>query len=220
MFVTLEGIEGSGKSTLVKLLREKLDSYGIPSLCTREPGGCPLGQQIRPLLLNVTQCLEPRAELFLFLADRAQHVRELIRPALAEGKLVLCDRYADSTIAYQGSGRGMDVDILQQLNNFATDGLWPDLTFILDIAPEKGLARARGRNTAAGVDVEEGRFEAETLEFHSKIRQGFLARAKEYPERFRILNAVLPPEILVEQAWKEITGKGGMSCRVHPISSK
>ena len=220
MFVTLEGVEGSGKSTLVKLLKEKIDAAGIPFLLTREPGGCALGQQIRPLLLNTSQVLEPRAELFLFLADRAQHVRDVILPALNAGKLVLCDRYADSTIAYQGYGRGMNVGMLQALNDFSTGGLWPDLTLLLDIAPEKGLARARGRNNAAGLDVEEGRFEAETLEFHTKIRQGFLARATKYPHRFHVLNAELSPESLVEQAWNEIMNKGGMSCRVHPISSK
>lgn len=218
MFVTFEGMEGSGKSTLSRLLLERLNNANIPSLHTREPGGCLLGNQIRPLLLSTSQVLYSKAELFLFLSDRAQHVHEVIRPALDNGLIVLCDRYADSTIAYQGYGRGMDIDTLQRLNDFSTNGLWPDLTFLLDIEPEKGLARARGRNSTQGLDEAEGRFEAEALEFHTKIRNGFLARAAEYPHRFRILDAELSPEKLIELAWKELGNKGGMSCRVPPIS--
>lgn len=220
MFITLEGVEGSGKSTLAGLLQCRFERAGMSVLRTREPGGCGLGMQIRPLLLNTSQVLDSRAELFLFLSDRAQHVGEVIRPALSAGKIVLCDRYADSTIAYQGHGRGMDVDTLQRLNDFATDGLWPDLTLLMDIAPEKGLLRARKRNSAGGIEDEEGRFEAETLEFHTKIRKGFLARAAKFPERFRVLDATLTPEQLVEKAWNEIVNKGGMSCRVHPILSE
>ena len=123
MFLTVEGVEGAGKSTFIGLLEAELAKRGIPFLRTREPGGCALGRQIRPLLLDAAQKVDARAELFLFLADRAQHVADTIRPALARGEWVICDRYADSTIAYQGYGRGMDVEMLQSLNDCATGGL-------------------------------------------------------------------------------------------------
>ena len=146
MFVTVEGVEGAGKSTLMNLIARELERRGMPFLRTREPGGCGLGVSLRPLLLDVSSALDSRAELFLFLADRAQHVAETIRPALLRGDWVLCDRYADSTIAYQGYGRGMDADRLQALNDYATGGLWPDRTLLLDLPVETGLARARARN--------------------------------------------------------------------------
>ncbi len=210
MFLTLEGVEGSGKSTLARLLAERAATEGIPLLRTREPGGCGLGLRIRPLLLDASTgpaALCDRAELFLFLADRAQHVAEIIRPALAEGIWVLCDRYADSTIAYQGYGRGLnagdagDMDWLERLNDFATGGLWPDVTLLLDLPPEEGLKRALARNRAEGLEEAEGRFEAETLAFHARIREGFLARAAAQPGRFHVLNALLPPEELAAEAW-------------------
>lgn len=201
MFLTVEGVEGSGKSTLLAALAKRMEAGGKAVLRTREPGGCPLGAQIRPLLLHADWKPDPKAELFLFLADRAQHVIEVIRPALAAGIQVLCDRYADSTIAYQGYGRGMDVEWLHRLNDFATGGLWPDLTLVLDLPAETGLLRATRRNTDLGLDQAEGRFEAESLAFHERIRQGFLDRARRYPKRFRVLDATLPPPALAEQAW-------------------
>lgn len=206
MFLTVEGVEGSGKSTLLDALAARLEAEGTPVMRTREPGDSSLGAHIRPLVLSAGRTPDPRAELFLFLADRAQHVAEVVRPALAAGMLVLCDRYADSTIAYQGYGRGMDIDRLQQLNDFATGGLWPDLTLLLDLPPETGLLRATRRNAATGLSRTEGRFEAETLAFHERIRQGFLARARLYPERFRVLDASLPPPALAEQAWAALRG--------------
>ena len=163
MFLTVEGIEGAGKSTFIGLLEEELGRRGIDFLRTREPGGCALGRQIRPLLLDASQNVSSRAELFLFLADRAQHVADTIRPALERGQWVLCDRYADSTIAYQGYGRGMDVEELQRLNDYATGGLWPDITFLLDLSAEVGLGRALARNGREGLTQSEGRFEAEAL---------------------------------------------------------
>ena len=205
MFLTIEGVEGSGKSTLLRLLASALKERGLTCLCTREPGGCPLGQQLRPLLLQSSQTMDSRAELFLFLADRAQHVAEIIRPALARGEWVLCDRYADSTIAYQGYGRGMDLDLLQELNHHATDGLWPDLTLLLDLPAEQGLTRARARNGRDGLEEAEGRFEAEALAFHQRIRQGFLERASRWPERFYVLNALRSPEDLLDEALKVIS---------------
>ena len=201
MFVTLEGVEGAGKSTLQQLLAERMEAAGMRILRTREPGGCSLGTQIRPLLLNAAQTMDARAELFLFLADRAQHVADTIRPALAGGQWVLCDRYADSTIAYQGYGRGMDLNELQLMNEIATGGLWPDVTLLLDLPPEQGLARAMQRNARTGLTRAEGRFEAETLAFHTRIRNGFRERARLFPQRFHILDATLSPESLLDMAW-------------------
>lgn len=204
MFLTVEGVEGAGKSTFIGLLEAELAKRGIPFLRTREPGGCALGRQIRPLLLDAAQKVDARAELFLFLADRAQHVADTIRPALARGEWVICDRYADSTIAYQGYGRGMDVELLQSLNDCATGGLWPDITFLLDLPAEVGLSRALARNGREGLTQSEGRFEAEALSFHQRIREGFLARAARWPERFRVLDASQSPEDVAAQAEKHL----------------
>ena len=204
MFLTVEGVEGAGKSTFIGLLENELTKRGISFLRTREPGGCALGRQIRPLLLDAAQKVDARAELFLFLADRAQHVADTIRPALESGQWVICDRYADSTIAYQGYGRGMDVELLQSLNDCATGGLWPDITFLLDLPAEVGLGRALARNGREGLTQSEGRFEAEALAFHQRIREGFLVRAARWPERFRVLDASLPPEGIVEQAMEHL----------------
>lgn len=204
MFLTVEGVEGAGKSTFIGLLEAELAKRGIPFLRTREPGGCALGRQIRPLLLDAAQKVDARAELFLFLADRAQHVADTIRPALARGEWVICDRYADSTIAYQGYGRGMDVELLQSLNDCATGGLWPDITFLLDLPAEVGLSRALARNGREGLTQSEGRFEAEALAFHQRIREGFLARAARWPERFRVLDASQSPEDVAAQAEKHL----------------
>ena len=204
MFLTVEGIEGAGKSTFLGLLERALAKRGVNFLRTREPGGCALGQQIRPLLLDVSQKVSDRAELFLFLADRAQHVADTIRPALERGQWVICDRYADSTIAYQGYGRGMAPEELQSLNDYATDGLWPDITFLLDLPVEEGLGRALARNGREGTSQSEGRFEAEALAFHQRIREGFHFRAKRWPERFRMLDAMQSPEAIVAQAMQEL----------------
>ena len=197
MFVTVEGVEGAGKSTLLGLLAGEFERRALPFVRTREPGGCALGARIRPLLLDVSSRVDERAELFLFLADRAQHVAETIRPALQRGAWVLCDRYADSTIAYQGYGRGMDVETLQRLNDYATGGLWPDKTLLLDLPVETGLSRALARNGRDGLTESEGRFEAEEQAFHQRIREGFLARAERWPERFCVLDARLSPEELL-----------------------
>ena len=200
MFLTVEGVEGAGKSTFIGLLEDELRKRGVDFLRTREPGGCALGRQIRPLLLDVSQQVSDRAELFLFLADRAQHVADTIRPALERGQWVICDRYADSTIAYQGYGRGMDPEQLQMLNDYATGGLWPEITFLLDLPVEEGLGRALARNGREGLTQSEGRFEAEALAFHQRIREGFLARAARWPERFRVLDASQAPETVLAQA--------------------
>ena len=205
MVLTVEGIEGAGKSTFISLLEDELTKRGVDFLHTREPGGCALGRQIRPLLLDASQKVSGRAELFLFLADRAQHVADTIRPALEAGRWVVCDRYADSTIAYQGYGRGMDPEDLQRLNDYATDGLWPDITFLLDLPAEVGLGRAQARNYREGLTQSEGRFEAEALAFHQRIREGFLLRAARWPERFRVLDATQAPDAIVAQAMEYLS---------------
>ena len=204
MFLTVEGIEGAGKSTFIGLLEDELVKRGVDFLRTREPGGCALGRQIRPLLLDVSQNVSDRAELFLFLADRAQHVADTIRPALERGQWVICDRYADSTIAYQGYGRGMDPEELQRLNDYATGGLWPDITFLLDLPVEEGLGRALARNGREGLTKSEGRFEAEALAFHQRIHEGFHLRALRWPERFRVLDATQAPDAIVAQAMEHL----------------
>jgi dTMP kinase len=197
MFVTFEGIEGAGKGTALERTRQWLTQRGRRVRVTREPGGSPLGRDLRALLLGMEQAIEPEAELFLYLADRAQHVRQVIRPALAGGEDVLSDRYADSTLVYQGCGRGLNPKTLASLNRMAVGGLWPDLTLLLDLPPETGLERARARNKALGLEMREGRFEAEDLAFHRRIRQGYLSLAARRP-RFRILDAARPPEAVFQ----------------------
>ena len=200
MFISFEGIEGSGKSTAQALLAEYLQSNGYAVLCTREPGGCSLGRKLRALLLDTrNDNLRHKAELFLFLADRAQHVSEIIRPALDEGQIVLCDRYIDSTVAYQGHGRGMDTDQLTAVNDLAAGGLWPHLTLLLDLPISVGLMRAGKRNQSDGTAITEGRFESESQEFHRRVRQGYVELAAEYPERFAIIDATLPPDEVLLQ---------------------
>jgi dTMP kinase len=197
MFITFEGIEGAGKGTALERTRQWLAGEGRKALVTREPGGSALGRELRALLLAADQAIEPEAELFLYLADRAQHVRQIIRPALDRNEIVLSDRYADSTLIYQGYGRGLGLDALAALNAMAVGGLWPDLTFLLDLPPETGLERARSRNKALGLEMLEGRFEAEDLAFHRRVRQGYLTLASERP-RFRIIDASRPQEAVFQ----------------------
>ena len=200
MFISFEGIEGSGKSTAQRLLAEHLQGLGYDPLLTREPGGCALGRSLRPILLDArTRGLSSRAELYLFLADRAQHVAEVIRPALEAGQTVLCDRYADSTLAYQGYGRGLDPEHLRRINDMATGGLMPDLTLLLDLPVHCGLERAGLRNREEGTVLSEGRCDAESLAFHEGVRQGYRSLAAEEPERFAIIDAAQPPEDVVLQ---------------------
>lgn len=195
MFITFEGIEGSGKSTALKRTVAWLQERGHDVLVTREPGGSRLGQTLRALLMdpaNTDICSE--AELFMYLADRAQHVAQVIRPALAAGKVVVSDRYADSTVVYQGYGRGLDPAQLVMLNNIAVAGLWPDATFVFDLEPEVGLTRALARNAQLGTAQTEGRFEAESIAFHTRVREGYLARAALEPRRFQRIDAAQTPD--------------------------
>lgn len=178
-FLTIEGIEGAGKSTLAEALARHLTSQGREAILTREPGGTRLGDTIRDLLLSGAREMCDRAELLLFEAARAQHVDELIRPALARNAVVICDRFADSSIAYQTHARGLDAATVARLNEFAIGGLAPDLTILLDLPANAGLARQRG------VD----RISAEGIGFHESVRCGYLALAKAEPERFVVIDA-------------------------------
>ncbi len=189
LFITFEGIEGSGKSTHLRHLAEHLRASGRRVLETREPGGTAAGAAIRRLLLGPDAApLTPLAELFLYCADRTQHVGEVIRPALDAGQIVLCDRFSDSTLAYQGYARGLDLEAVRALDARARGGVWPGLTFLLDCPVADGLARVRGR---AGPG---DRFEREALAFHERVRQGLLTLAAAEPERFSVLDAAEPIE--------------------------
>lgn len=195
MFITFEGIEGTGKSTQIALLKAHMQAQGERVTVTLEPGGSRIGAELRRVLLSLeNRDLTPQAELFLYLADRAQHVAQVVRPALTSGAIVLCDRFADSTVAYQGYGRGMDPKLLHQLNAVAVDGLWPQLTILLDLDPVIGLERAMERNSREGKTSAEGRFEAESLAFHNRVRQGFLKLAASSPERISVVDASGTPE--------------------------
>ncbi len=202
LFITCEGGEGSGKSTLIYKLAEELKGRGYDVLVTREPGGIPLGENIRQLLLRKDAKVEigSRAELMLFLAARSQHIEELIKPALSAGKVVLCDRFNDSTVAYQGYARGLGIDVVQRLCTFVCNGIEPDLTFFLDVDPSEGLSRTlRIHKDTAGVGQVD-RIEAEKLEFHQCVRQGMRRLAAQFPERIRTIDAEKPIEAVFEAA--------------------
>lgn len=186
MFITFEGPEGSGKTTQQQRLAAELRRRGRTVVTTKEPGGTPLADRIRAILLDSANVIDPVAEVLLFAASRRQHTMETIQPALARGEIVLCDRYADSTLAYQGFGRLIDLDRLRNLNDWATDGLQPQVTLLFDLPEELGLRRAQSRNASAMND--EGRFEAEDLRFHRRVREGYLSMAQAEPRRFAIVD--------------------------------
>jgi len=187
VFLTLEGIEGSGKSTQASLLADALRSRGREVLLTREPGGSPVGGALRHLLLSGEYSPSSRCELLLYGAERAEHVARVIRPALARGVWVLCDRYGDATRAYQAFGRGLPREVVEAVHLAATEGLEPDLTLYLRLPPEEGLSRARARNGARA--SREGRFEDESMEFHGRVARGYEALAAEFPERIHPVDA-------------------------------
>lgn len=190
-FITFEGIEGSGKTTQIKRASGFLKRRGLPIVLTEEPGGTVFGRKIRRLVLNrKSYTISAEAELLLFLSARAQHVRQVIKPALGENKIVLCDRFADATIAYQGHGRGLPIDALRAMDAFARASLKPDKTFLFDLPPELGLKRAMFR--IARIDDparKEDRFEQEDIAFHRRVRNGYLRLAQDEPERFIIIDA-------------------------------
>ncbi len=188
MFITFEGIEGCGKSTQIKLLAKALEQAGFRVLLTREPGGCMISDKIRALLLDAdNRSMVDMTELMLYAGARAQHVSEVIRPALADGAVVLCDRFSDATRAYQSFARGIDRHSMETLNDMACEGVHPFLTILIDCEVETGLGRARQRIELATGPREE-RFELESIDFHKKVRNGYLQLAAEEPERFLIID--------------------------------
>lgn len=209
-FITIEGIEGSGKSTLRSKLADFVRSSDREVIITREPGATDLGRSLRNILLSPeTKNLSSHAELMLFCADRAQHVEEVIRPALERGAVVLCDRYVHSTLAYQGYGRGLDMEILSSISNFVTGGLMPDMVLLLDLDPAKALGRVQTRAEKSTLSFnvsrleqqgEIDRFEQQSLEFHTRIRDGFLKLAEEDPQRFTIIDAANDPDSVLSEA--------------------
>ena len=193
MFITLEGIEGSGKTTQIRRLAEFLEDKGVDCVTTRQPGGTLIGENIRSILLDpANSALEPLAELLLYMADRAQHINELIRPALKNGKTVVCDRYFDATLVYQGFARGLSIELIGQLHQLLFDDLKPDVTLLLDLSPQVGLERAWQQLNNGQRSGDESRFEAEAVAFHEKVRAGYLELARLEPERFRIIDAAQP----------------------------
>jgi dTMP kinase len=184
-FITFEGIDGCGKSTQLRLLAAELRESGLNVLTTREPGGTTLGQRLRAALLDVEEQVDPLAELLVFAADRAQHVRTVLRPALADDKIVLSDRYADATAAYQGSGRGFKPELIKEIVQLATDSLTPDLTLLFDLTVAESVVRTRRRLAAKRSD----RLDSENVEFHERVRNAYLEIAKTNPERVRVIDA-------------------------------
>ena len=197
LFITFEGGEGCGKSTQSRLLLKKLEQQNIPVVLTHEPGGTALGNELRKALKRKRgSSISPQAELFLVAASRAQLVAELIRPALEEGKVVICDRFTHSTMVYQGYGRGLDFTAIQMVNNMATGNLNPDLIILLDISPEQGLARKRSLKD---------RFELEDLSFHQRVREGYLKMAAAEPDRWLVIDASLPKEKVAGIIWDRVS---------------
>jgi len=186
-FITFEGIDGCGKTTQFRLLAQWLRDHGKDVVETVEPGGTAIGQQIRRILLDPASAgIQPRAELLLYFASRAQNVDQVIQPALDAGRIVLCDRFTDSTLAYQGCGRGLDREVVRDLDRIACRGLKPDVTFLIDIDLETSLMRARRRNERVG--PAESRIDEESAAFHERVRQGYLALAKAEPERIVVID--------------------------------
>ena len=185
MFITLEGPEGSGKTTAVNAAVRELEKLGYSIVRTREPGGTPIAEQIRNVILDkANTAMDPRTEALLYAASRRQHLVEKVWPAVKEGKIVICDRYLDSSLAYQGGARGLGIENILNINMFATEGTFPDLTLLFDIEPEVGLARI-----AANANREVNRLDLEKLDFHKNVRNTFLDLAKRYPDRFVIIDA-------------------------------
>ncbi len=200
MFITLEGPEGSGKTTAVNTACKKLEEMGYQIVRTREPGGTPIAEQIRNVILDKENtAMDPRTEALLYAASRRQHLVEKVWPAIKEGKIVICDRYLDSSLAYQGGARNLGVDNILNINLFATENTYPDLTLLFDIEPEVGLARI-----AANSSREVNRLDLEKLDFHHKVRDTFLSLAKRYPDRFVIIDASKSQEEVAQATLKAI----------------
>ena len=195
LFISFEGIDGSGKTTQLKLMEKYLKSRTLPVMVAREPGGTEVGESIRQVLLHSRNAeLRPLSELLLYYASRHQNLYQRILPALDAGYWVLCDRYADASMAYQGYGRGVDPSLIDQLNQMVISQHLPDLTVLIDMDPALAVSRARERNRHDSVD--EGRFEKESLEFYQRVRQGYLKIAQNFPHRVRVVNGDQPVETL------------------------
>jgi dTMP kinase len=206
LFITFEGPEGSGKSTQARLLTRRLRREGYPSLLTREPGGTRIGRQIRQVILSPGHReMSPEAELGLYFSDRAQHLREVVWPALDSGRIVVCDRFTDSTLAYQGYGRGISRRLILSLDRILTGGFRPDVTLLLDVPADEGLFRARRRNRDRALR-REARFEGETLAFHERVRRGYLEMARREPGRFLVLSAEGARSRVHEEVWARLEG--------------
>ena len=203
MFITLEGPEGSGKTTAVEAAVKKLEEMGYQIVRTREPGGTPISEQIRNVILDKgNTAMDGRTEALLYAASRRQHLVEKVWPALKEGKIVICDRYLDSSLAYQGGARGLGVDEVLNINLFATENTWPDLTLLFDIKPEIGLARIN-----ANANREVNRLDLEKIEFHNKVRESFLALAKRFPDRYVIIDASLSRDEVAKATMEAILSR-------------
>ena len=203
MFITFEGGEGSGKSTAIRKIVAELEKEGHEVVLTREPGGTPISEEIRNVILDKKNTdMDPRTEALLYAASRRQHIVQKILPALKEGKIVICDRYLDSSLAYQGGARGLGIDNVLNVNLFATEGLEPDLTLLFDIKPEEGLARI-----AANSGREVNRLDVEKLSFHRAVRSAFLSLAKRFPKRYFIIDASKSPEEVYQAALREIEAR-------------
>ncbi|HBB05750.1 MAG TPA: dTMP kinase [Firmicutes bacterium] len=200
MFITFEGGEGAGKSTAIKKIVEKLQAEGKEIVLTREPGGTPIGEEIRSIILDKKNIdMDVRTEALLYAASRRQHIVQKIIPSLKQGKVVLCDRFLDSSLAYQGYARGIGIQKVYEMNLFATEGIEPDLTLFFDLDPEEGL-----RRIAANSQREVNRLDVEKLSFHQKVREGFLSLAKKFPHRFVVIDASEKPDKVFASAYKEI----------------
>ncbi len=216
VFVSLEGGEGTGKSTQAALLAERVTALGRRVLLTRQPGGTPLGERVRELLVRTSDDPPgPLAELFLYAADRAHHVATRIRPALQAGQVVVCDRYADATLAYQGSGRRLSREVVQRVNELAAGGVWPDRTVVLDLPPEDGVRRSLERQAGGGHPAEE-RFEREHLEFHLRVREGYRRLAAEHPDRVFEVDARGTPGEVAGRVWAVVQDLFGGPCAEEP----
>lgn len=198
LFITFEGADGCGKTTQMDLLAEYLKNNGKEVLLTREPGGKGLGEKVREILLNYDGDVSDKCESFLFLADRAQNIDIIVNPAVEKGKIVLCDRHIDSTVAYQGYGRGLDIERINMLNNLATNGHKPDLTFVFDIDVETSMKR---------VGKEKDRMESAGIDFHNRVRKGYLELAKQEPKRIKVLDATKSIEEIHNEVIKIINEK-------------
>jgi len=206
LFITFEGVEGSGKTTQIRRLKRYLTRKGIPCERTREPGGCPIGEKVRRILLDPDHRGMVRyTEFFLYEASRAQHVKEVIHPLLEDGISVLCDRFNDATIAYQGYGRKIDLGLIERLNLLTSQGLKPDITFLLDCPSDLGLKRAVQRNQMLGKEKED-RFEREAIAFHRRVRKGYLAIAKREPHRVKVIDTRQGEEKVFEKIRQVVDG--------------